>query len=460
MIRIIHIFFAVLLLSNASYARRIYDTSTVFIIAGKPDPQISGQNTISEFSESTYETDIPNGTTVEWNCVGGTILGDVSESEVRIKWGSAGDGEVSVTHTNEYGCSDSTSLEVTIESLSPDSDILLQCPAFGEFPVDPDLKKRASATLTNLSGDVVEIESVTSSSSEFVVVDYPSNLGPNASGAVLIDFQPAQLGARTGELSAYAAGSAARCDLSGTGIALPEDAEKVGMELSIEPNFAAPGDTVQLKLKLVGSDNLPDSALEYATAINLNPLVLLTPKNFSYYSPLAGNDVRQIKDGDQYPLKIDGTRILGEDLLITVNLEVLLGDEDTTAVVFKDSPSWSGANVPVYTILKDSVFVVDICRAGGERLLKFRDDESFIDKIKPNPAPGGFKVEFYLAEPGEVQIELVDFLGKKSYIEDCAFPKGRSEFVIDASDLPAGVYTLSIRSGSSVLDFEKVMIMK
>lgn len=78
--------------------------------------------------------------------------------------------------------------------------------------------------------------------------------------------------------------------------------------------------------------------------------------------------------------------------------------------------------------------------------------------ISPNPASGQFWVEFVLDKREFVEIELLDFWGRKtSFAERDYYGPGQVQLDIHPKDLPAGVYFLNFRSGDQSIN-RKVVI--
>lgn len=70
---------------------------------------------VCALSEVAYSTDPILGS--EWFVTGGAILGSATSDNALIKWGEAGLGKLKLLQTNEFGCTDSIEIEVTINPL-------------------------------------------------------------------------------------------------------------------------------------------------------------------------------------------------------------------------------------------------------------------------------------------------------------------------------------------------------
>ncbi len=427
-----------------------------------PQPQITGNTSVKENKEETYSVNTPSGTTNKWYVVsGGTAQGGDDGETLTVLWGSAGAGELKVVQTSEFGCVDSALVQVQIQADTPSLILEVVDKDFGEYPVHDELKLLSSVTIRNNSTRTITIDSLVSSSSEFEVNEKLNTILPGKSANVSVSFKPSEIGLRNGILTAYAGSEWADGNLTGTGIAMPDDAQIAGIELSIEPDHAKPGDKVYLYLRLVSADNLPASARDFETTIGLNPYVLYY--NANDLNAKEPSDTRTNFDDrfENRPIEIRGRRRLDNDVLVKMELEVLLGTEDTTQIIFKESPVWTDASVPVYTILKDSIFIVDICRADGERLLKFKDDESFISGIMPHPVENGSDIKYFVSEQGVIRFNLINALGEevKSIFSKEA-SKGFGMFHLETEALTSGVYLLIMEIDGRPVDKKQILIVR
>jgi hypothetical protein len=90
-----------------------------------PTPEITGLQLVCADYEEQYETADNVGSFYSWEVSGGVITDGAGTHQVTVLWGGPGDGSVSVTETNEEGCSATAgTLDVTIEI----------CESVGETP--------------------------------------------------------------------------------------------------------------------------------------------------------------------------------------------------------------------------------------------------------------------------------------------------------------------------------------
>ncbi|HEX8297863.1 MAG TPA: T9SS type A sorting domain-containing protein, partial [Rubricoccaceae bacterium] len=103
------------------------------------------------------------------------------------------------------------------------------------------------------------------------------------------------------------------------------------------------------------------------------------------------------------------------------------------------------------------VFTVGVGGTAGEWAA---DDLSVLQiDAYPNPTAGRLTVATTLGAPGNVWIGVYDVLGRRvSTVVDRALGAGRHTFPLDASSLPAGIYSLRIEAGgrSAVRTFTRL----
>ena len=69
-------------------------------------------------------------------------------------------------------------------------------------------------------------------------------------------------------------------------------------------------------------------------------------------------------------------------------------------------------------------------------------------QVYPNPSEAGFTVTFSIEEPGEVNIQLIDMMGREALIPlNGIYSKGENSVFLNVHQLPPGLYFLRIQSG-------------
>lgn len=85
------------------------------VVGPQPAPAISGAAAVCTGSTTTYSVTNPvSGDIYLWNVTGGTIAGPSSGSSIQVTWPGSGQGTVSVTQTNSFGCDSTVTVPVNI----------------------------------------------------------------------------------------------------------------------------------------------------------------------------------------------------------------------------------------------------------------------------------------------------------------------------------------------------------
>ena len=121
-----------------------------------------------------------------------------------------------------------------------------------------------------------------------------------------------------------------------------------------------------------------------------------------------------------------------------------LSDTPRVAVTFYDADSNPIASDTAKAAMQVTSVPVEIVQPGR--------GSSGILQIVPNPAAEEVQVEYVLAHPGEVTVELCDLLGKCRLKAELGWMlSGRNTFGMSTADLPTGSYILRLRTSDGVL---------
>jgi hypothetical protein len=145
------------------------------------------------------------------------------------------------------------------------------------------------------------------------------------------------------------------------------------------------------------------------------------------------------------PCKQDTTPIKGPWILrATLASRETLSDTPRVAVTFYDADGNPIASDTAKAAMQVTSVPVEIVQPGG--------GSSGILQIVPNPAAEEVQVEYVLAHPGEVTVEVCDLLGKCRLKAELGWmPSGRNTFGMSTADLPTGSYILRLRTSGGVL---------
>jgi gliding motility-associated-like protein len=85
------------------------------IVGPQPAPVISGAPIVCTTTTTTYTISNPTpGNTYLWSVTGGAITGPSNTSSVNVSWTLPGNGTITVTESNSYGCDSTVQIPVTI----------------------------------------------------------------------------------------------------------------------------------------------------------------------------------------------------------------------------------------------------------------------------------------------------------------------------------------------------------
>jgi hypothetical protein len=145
------------------------------------------------------------------------------------------------------------------------------------------------------------------------------------------------------------------------------------------------------------------------------------------------------------PCNRDTTPIKGPwTLRATLASREPLSDTPRVAVTFYDADGNPIASDTARAMMQVTSVPIEIVQPGG--------GSSGILQIVPNPAAEEVQVEYVLAHPGEVSVELCDLLGKCRLKAELGWmPSGRNTFGMSTADLPTGSYILRLRTSDGVL---------
>lgn len=189
---------------------------------------------------------------------------------------------------------------------------------------------------------------------------------------------------------------------------------------------AAPGDTVEITVRVTESRNLDKlSHMGFTGVVSFESSVL---------HPLV-NPYRDI--GTIRHVELSGEYSTSDEIVLTIPSLVTLGTVSESPITLTDF-RWS----PSYVSYSSNAgrVKVEICREGGERL--FDGTHSLLLAANsPNPFNGSTRIGFTLIERGRTTLHVLDLLGRKvATLVDEFLQPGYHESVFDALSLPSGMY--------------------
>lgn len=202
--------------------------------------------------------------------------------------------------------------------------------------------------------------------------------------------------------------------------------------VSIVPGFAYTGRPAELRAwtQYSPSTLLPDSGIISVV--------------FTKYDPLAG------------PLNVIGAGfgVINassnfQELVIPI---FYIGNDtpDTAIIVISTSSSFSFDTADFVNAPVGSVLYIDDMSFTGTALGVERIEDLLQAQISPNPNDGNFKIQFVQQQSAEVELRMIDAMGKLVYSEKRFFETGLQQFTLTEGNLAAGMYWLEISNGTSV----------
>ncbi|MBR9977191.1 MAG: T9SS type A sorting domain-containing protein [Bacteroidetes bacterium] len=200
---------------------------------------------------------------------------------------------------------------------------------------------------------------------------------------------------------------------------------------------AAPGDTIEIELRLIDALHLEDFASLYIEGELRFHRSVLYPLHASFHD--AGNERR---------VTVSARSVPGEDApLFRLPCMVLLGAVEETALTLH------GYNLEPSVISGEVIngrLRVTICREGGPRL--FRDDALLrLGQNHPNPCNGTTVIRFTTIEAAPTRLDVFDIYGRLvATLTDGLLAPGTHSVHFDVTGLPSGQYHYVLRTPTAI----------
>jgi len=98
-----------------------------------------------------------------------------------------------------------------------------------------------------------------------------------------------------------------------------------------------------------------------------------------------------------------------------------------------------------------SLKLTNLCNQGGVRLFE-PDGKISINSIQPNPSNGLITIDLDIVENGKTKLELYDYSGSlRKTLLNQSIQSGKYLLNFDLSELPNGLYLLTLRTPSQIL---------
>ncbi len=253
-------------------------------------------------------------------------------------------------------------------------------------------------------------------------------LGPGEGRDLHLRFSPAALGGTSGRIGFFSPTGErlALLELFGRGICgSGVDPLAVAFPSTIE---AAPGDTVELPLRIFRSGGSDVGAGEFAAQIRFDGTLM---------TPLEWNGAIYL-EGDERVLAINGSKSSEGDTLIMLRCIVGLGAAESTPITIENF-AWRGCGGPTGTI-DGELRLLEICRETTPRLF-LSNGFSALKPARPNPAADGAEIPYEIIEPGRTRLYVTDLAGRRVVtLADAEMVPGSYVARLDLTGLSSGVY--------------------
>ncbi len=185
--------------------------------------------------------------------------------------------------------------------------------------------------------------------------------------------------------------------------------------------------------------------------------------NSSLFYPLSSSNGTVTRDFENnqtiVTIEVDSVDIRGRKSVLTELIgPTALGDRDTMNLIW-DEIIWITPGLVDTTFYSNGSLAIEICRAGGDRLLDF-SYPAFL-KISPNPAAGSMEVDLRLLESGIHRLEILSLEGKSVSMKKWAVPaegEKKYNFNFDLSSFSSGMYYLILRSPAKIRAYPLMIV--
>jgi len=383
-------------------------------------------------------------------CSGETITLYVVEDHDNYQW-STGEktkeifvtepGEYSVTVENEYGCVATESIVIIPVHYNLTFSDLLQDGAFDFGSIERLQQKTKKITMQNRSThsiNVKSIEAVQNTGNAFAVVhaDTPSKLEIGESIDISLTFNPDDIGIYEAELKVEINEP---CDYE---IQTPiTGVSSIKTIVWLPDTTGIIGDT-EFRIPLKAKLETPD---DYSILMSYRAEIRYLADMYLPTSSILGVIDDFYLEDEQRVIVIEGEDIVvsnRETTLAELEGIVLLGDQNETPLIISDFAYRS--EFIDFTTINGRLLIGGLCFQDGSRVTLMKLLEAI---ISPNPANGAIKVELNNCMEGSYVLTIYNMPGQEIRTIKWTNGKDKSKVLeLDLSDLPAGVYRLSIRA--------------
>jgi hypothetical protein len=348
-------------------------------------------------------------------------------------------GEYSVTVENEYGCVADASIEIVPAHFEFTFSDVLQDGAFDFGSIERMQHKTKNITMYNHSSHFVyvkSIEAVQNTGNAYAVVhaNTPAKLEIGESMDISLTFNPDDIGIYEAELKVDITEP---CDHE---IRTPvKGMSSIKTIVWLPDTSAIIGDT-EFRIPLKAKLETPD---DYSILMSYRAEIRYLADMYLPTSSILGVIDDFYLEDDQRVLVIEGEDIVvsnKETILAELEGIILLGDQNETPLIISDFAYRS--EFIDFTTINGRLLISGLCFQDGSRVTLMKLIEAV---ISPNPVTGSVKVELNNCIEGSYILTIYNTQGQEIRTIKWKNGKDKSKILeLDLSDLPAGVYRLSI----------------
>jgi hypothetical protein len=311
--------------------------------------------------------------------------------------------------------------------------------------------KIASALLINVSGNVLEINSI---ALQRRTVGFELRSGgisrdTIAAGdtlAIPISCRPQQVGVLLRDTLRIQT-SLERIDAPVEAFARARTPNDVAVQLGIRPQQEnlPPGSMVTMELFVIPTGNITLDSV-FRSALPFIQASVLADKNVLALSPSElSARVQRLDTSRMIRFIVPATVWSGRaNVVAQFQCIVVAGNTDTTPLIIEDV-QWGAGKVILDTVLNGS-FTSRISRAGGKRLISSSTTTQLM-AVFPNPAKDEIELAYTLAESGMIALKLLDARGNEVMtIANEVQAAGKHTLRVKAGWLASGTYHVRLVS--------------
>ncbi len=462
-------------LSTTTYILQVSDSNgdtasskVTITVNPLPKSKISGKNIVFLNAKESYSVPTVSGNSYKWFIENGTLSGKDTDASISVTWDQNKTGKVKIVQTSDKGCVGYDSISVSVNAagdcISTKDIAIPKCYIIPGY----ETVKLGIVKFKNICEENVKIANVEfqSKSGQFTIKDTMpdilSILKPMNEAEFVVAFKPKTSGADEAFITLQTDKGEIKTSKI-TSFAVQGNDKTSLTVLKIIPSLPKgnPGTFVDLEVRIIEAKNVDiKGSMAFITSISWNSQVL----QYLGYNRLDG---RVHKNSELFPefdinsfdyiIELEGNARTDNMQLAEINTKALLGAYPKTDLIFRDF-KWLDTTIKA-EILNDGVFELDLCEAGGVRMMKLSTSAQ-IETLSPNPVTESAYMKYSLLEDGQTSISIINILGITKKVLFASDKKaGNYELIFSTEDLESGIYYIVLQTHSNLLR-EKMILIK